>query len=619
MQMKKPTVYLVLPACHRSAEWMAQLLTMLAGGYDVGNYLLQPVVLCPPRVDMKDVEQSVAELTDHYAKARSLLQKHSKCFCATEVGQPVILSLAAAMAERGKMFWQNQAATHQAMQWIPSLKSHLRPDFQSGDRLVLSLLVEQDASEFSLAEAVLSCFMPAQVQQTDAITIVCELGPALFGTAKGRLTATALPAPVAGALRFFQHRCQLVVTGIRDDAHKAGFTCVQHASAILDAISQQTSGEPVVQGGKTGMSYSPAHLASVSSARSLQRMSVLGQLQLNSQNDDLAAWHDQLRIKSSDDLWRSAQFEALNLLIADMLRWQTRIDRAEMSFSPNMSACQDAVAMLNKIKKIDATSTQEQRRLEALRSLLQAADGALAKDQQSGRSGEAYRPLSLPSPEAAGWHYELGELPQSVSPTELIELTDMAFHPDFDGDAKARVWRSACLDLWELFFLYRRPQVDPYLTVTEHRLSLETNTEIRRILELTSVGRKMLSDDIFYRIADREGTFSAFSSPLTGFCIATAQGDELLLGSQRFFSKAPSDALDLHQRSKELQAFVYAYTSMQQTAFLEDGKNFREYVVRETEPLRTQLEAKGADVIRLYPQFREHVGVEITAETNKKQ
>lgn len=598
---------------------MAQLLTMLAGGYDLGDYQLQPVVLCPPQVAMKDVEQDVAELTDHYTKARNLLQKHSKCFCATEVKKPTILSTAAVMAECGKMFWQNQVVTHHAMQWIPSLKNHLRPDFQAGDRLVLSLLVERDASEFSLAEAILSCFMPADGQKTDAITVVCELGSGLFGNAKGQLSATALPVPVADALRFFQQRCQLVVTGIRDDAHKTGFTCVQHASAILDAICQQTSGEPVVQGGKTGMSYSPAHLASASSARSLQRMSVLGQLQLDSRGNDLALWHEQLRIKSSDDLWGSAQFEVLNLLIADMMRWQQRIDRSEMAFSPDKSACKEAVASLNKIKKLDATSTQEQRRQEALRSLLQAADSALAKEKQYGDGSKSYRPLSLPSPEAAEWRYELGEQPKSVSPTELIELTDMAFHPAFAGNAKARVWRSACLDLWELFFCYRKPQVEPYLTVTEHRFSLETNTEIRRILELTSVGRKMLADDIFYRIADREGTFVAFSSPLTGFCIATAQGDDFLLGSRKFFSKAPSAALDLRQRGKDVQAFVYAYTSMQQTAFLQDGQNFRNYVMRETEPLRAQIQAKGADIIRLYPQFREHVGVEITAETNKKQ
>ena len=617
--MKKPTVYLVLPACHRSAEWMAQLLTMLAGGYDLGNYQLQPVVLCPPQVDRKDVKQSVAELTDHYAQARNLLQKHSNCFCATEVEPPMILSTAAVMTEHGKMFWQNQVATHHAMQWIPSLKNHLKPDFQSGDRLVLSLLVEHDASEFSLAEAILSCFKPAKEQKTDAITVVCEVGAGLFSKAKGQLSATALPAPVASALRFLQERCQLVVTGIRDDAHKTGFTCVQHASAILDAICQQTSGEPVVHGGKTGMSYSPAHLASASSARSLQRMSVLGQLQLDSQSDDLALWHEQLRIRNNDELWGSAQFEVLNLLIADMMQWQQRIDRSEMAFSPDMSACQEAVASLNKIKRLDATSTQEQRRQEALRSLLQATDSALAKDMQHGRSSEAYRPLSFPSAEAAEWYYELGEQPKSISPTELIELTDMAFHPAFAGNAKAKVWRSACLDLWELFFLYRKDQVESYLTVTEHRLSLEANTEIRRILELTPVGRKLLADDIFYRIADREGTFVAFSSPLTGFCIATAQGDELLLGSRRFISKAPTDAKDLRERSKELQALVYAYTSMQQTAFLQDGQNFRDYVLSETKPLHTQLEAKGADIIRQYPQFRDHIGAEIIENTNPKE
>ena len=348
-------------------------------------------------------------------------------------------------------------------------------------------------------------------------------------------------------------------------------------------------------------------------------MSVLGQLQLDSQSDNLALWHEQLRIRNNDELWGSAQFEVLNLLIADMMQWQQRIDRSEMAFNPDMSACQEAVASLNRIKRLDATSTQEQRRQEALRSLLQAADSALAKDMQHGRSSEAYRPLSFPSAEAAEWHYELGEQPKSISPTELIELTNMAFHPAFAGNTKAKVWRSACLDLWELFFLYRKDQVESYLTVTEHRLSLEANTEIRRILELTPVGRKLLADDIFYRIADREGTFVAFSSPLTGFCIATAQGDELLLGSRRFISKAPTDAKDLSGRSKELQAFVYAYTSMQQTAFLQDGQNFRDYVLRETKPLHTQLEAKGADIIRQYPQFRDHIGAEIIENTNPKE
>ena len=615
--MKKPTVYLALPADCRSADWMAQLLTMLAGGYDIGNYRLQPILLCPPKEDKKDVERSLTELTEHYAKARNLLQKHNMCYCASEVERPLIIPAASTMTEHGKMFWQNQIATQQSMQWIPSFQSHLKPDFHAGDRLVISLQIEKEASELSLVQAILSCFKPAQGQPSDAITTVCELSPNLFHGGNGRLSAKNLPASVTDALRFLQLHCQLIVTGIRNDAFKTGFTCLQHASAILDAICQRTSGEPIVSGEKSGMSYSPFHLASESSAYSLLRMSTLARLhQLDSESGALAAWREQLRINHADNLWENTQFEALNLLIADMLQWQQKIKKSEMDITPDDSNCLEAVQNLNKIKKLDATSTQEQRRHEALRSLLQAADSAIRARKPHGHSSEGYRPLSLPEPVPAEWHYDLGEQPTSISPTELIELTDLAFQPAFSGNAKARVWRSACLDLWEMFFIYRKPQVEPYFTVTEHRFSLETNNEIRRILDLTPVGKKMLADDIFYRITDQKGTFVAYSSPLTGFCITTAQGEDILFGSKRYIVKTPSDALDLSKRSTEVQAFIYAYVAMQQTAF---SRNFREYVIRETEAYKAQLQAKGADIIRQYPQFRDHIGAEIIENTTQEE
>lgn len=601
--MSHPIVYILLPVCGRSVCWIEQMLTILAGGYDVGRYRLKPVLMSPDNgPEEKSLLEGIATLIGHYASAREQLHEHNRDLFVSEVFPPTMLLGGAGGFAHDGMFWQDSLTMQRAIRWGVAFLNRLKPDFEAGDRLVVTAYMEHDVSELALVEAVLAYLAPDAGENADAITAVCELA---FRDSHGLVSMNAQPTTVSDALQLIGERCRLTVTGMRSDAHKTDFTCIQHACAILDAIRLKVQGVPVVRGQNLDLCYTPNHLASRYSAMALLRMSLLGRLQLGMTESLLGKWRNSLHVEGLLEDIRL--FSALSQPLSDMRRWQQTADSSVMTFAAAGTVCRQAAERLNSIKCLPPTSSNEQRRREAMRSLLQAVTETIPLDS----SNAEYAPLLLSSDKPVNWCYKLGEQPLGLSPTQAFELTDRAFAPMFAHDAVARTWRAACLDLWELFFTFRKPQVETVLSVEECRLSLKASGDIVRLLRFTSVGQRLLADDIFYCIFHRNGDFAACSSPLTGFCVTAAQTDYIDIEGRSFFVKNPSEALELEQRSEQVQQFIHAYIGMQKNAF---SDNFRQYVAYQTEKHSAKFQAAGTNVIRLYPDFCSHVGIDISSK-----
>lgn len=613
--MSCPTVYILLSVCDRAEYLMRQVLTMLAGGYDLGNYCLQPVLLkstlhstSTTYANDNQLLGTIKDLVSHYSNARQYLKGYS--LCKIEVMDPITIPSIPSI-EKKVIFWgENQKCVKEVLRWIDAFCLYLKPDFQAGDRILVSLQVEHDASDFSILEAVLSSFH-AQGASNNSLMAVCEITPSLFNPSKDKHSLKDLPVSIINALRLIDSYCQQIVIGNREDIHKRDFTCIQHACGILDAIRSNAHGEPVIQGQKTNLYYSHSHLASYMSVESLKRMCLLSLLQNKTTDKELSSWREHLRVSDAQNLWMSPSFSALGLLLDEMRNWQNCVDSADFSFEMDQEDIQIAIGSLNKVKKLEAKSTLNERRKEAIGSLIKAVSDTLGCNETQGRNSVEYFPLSLPLVENKVWVYELGEFPTELSPTQLFEVTDFAFESSFLGDAKARIWRSACIDLWELFFTYRRPRMETIFKVTEYRLSKVANSKFLDLLTLTTIGEMLLGDDIFYRITDKQDNLVAYSSPLTGFCVSVAHGDPIIIDSCPYFSKQPSEVRELSQRNEKVQAFIYAYICMRESTF---SDNFRHYVENQTQSYQTQFQARGSDIIRLYPEFRNHVGIDFVED-----
>ena len=88
--------------------------------------------------------------------------------------------------------------------------------------------------------------------------------------------------------------------------------------------------------------------------------------------------------------------------------------------------------------------------------------------------------------------------------------------------------------------------------------------------------------------------WQAVSSPLTGFCLAPQS--EILT------------TLDFSERDTDFKQFLYMYTKMFEMSF---SRRFISYLEKSLGTERSKFDALGKDIIRHYPEYRDHIGVNI--------
>lgn len=108
---------------------------------------------------------------------------------------------------------------------------------------------------------------------------------------------------------------------------------------------------------------------------------------------------------------------------------------------------------------------------------------------------------------------------QSPSPTFLWELSDLSFCTSAMNLTKAKILRSYCLDLWEIFYRYDKKSIACSNIQVVECLLPTLNTNMPFTFSITKIGKKLCEDMYLYVVWDKEHTKIAFTSPATGFAI----------------------------------------------------------------------------------------------------
>ena len=196
-----------------------------------------------------------------------------------------------------------------------------------------------------------------------------------------------------------------------------------------------------------------------------------------------------------------------------------------------------------------------------------------------------------------------------VSPTALFELVDLSFVRSFMDDVFARQWRSVCLDLWQMFFIESKKDVTDFLVVDESSVRPFQDCNLYNIICQTDAGRQFLMQDFFYKISFKSLSISAVTSPLTGFAFIPCNDLSVPFDSHCCLSLADGNVKELREREDDFRMFIYAYCSGFGNTL---SSRFRRYVEMSVKDKLLEMQSmQTIDLIKRYPQFRNHIALEL--------
>ena len=260
----------------------------------------------------------------------------------------------------------------------------------------------------------------------------------------------------------------------------------------------------------------------------------------------------------------------------------------------------------NFIKNINTTSVQingltvEEKRKLWLKDIVEAIKSVNMEISFSKASQKKYNRSQTISPHI--FDNSLSEIP---SPLFWWEQTNLSFCYKAEGLKEAKMLRSYCLDLWELFFEVQKTRVCDVLNISECVFSSENYNMLG--IKNNRIGKRLFEDRIMYIVSSvRNKEQIAYSSPLTGFATIPNNEYDICINNRHYLHH--DHILDLNERSSYFQAFIYNYTRCV-GGFSDE---FIDYIHRQlTDDDKHDEDSKGRNIFKLYPQFRQHIGIEI--------
>lgn len=260
----------------------------------------------------------------------------------------------------------------------------------------------------------------------------------------------------------------------------------------------------------------------------------------------------------------------------------------------------------NFIKKINTTSVQingltvEEKRKLWLKEVVEAIKDVNKEILFSKVPQKKYNRSQTVSP-----HIFDNSLLEIPSPSFWWEQTNLSFCHKAEELKEAKMLRSNCLDLWELFFEVQKTKVCDVLNISECVLSSENYNMLA--IKNTQTGKRLFEDGIMYMVSSlRNNELIAFSSPLTGFATIPNNEYDICINNRHYLCQ--DHILDLNERSPYFQSFIYNYSRCI-GGFSEE---FIDYIQRQlTDDDKHDEDSKGRNIFKLYPQFRQHIGIEI--------
>ncbi len=584
------TVYVFIKTDDYSVQLLEKILILAVGGFKVKCHCLQLVVI-DLITGVNSANQSnlekMSEMIRKYNNLRDHLKDYKTDFCDTDVVPLICLTYSSHSINQYSIL-QDNTVTQRSVGLLMSIKDKFNISLSQEDKIIMAMSINEYFEELNIARSILSKY--SKDDQRKNITIIYDL------TQVGK----HLPANLKRAISTLGEKSNLVIVGLTE-TNKPSFTQLQTACAVLDAINYYIHGEPIINGTRNNLCYGSDNLSSSSASNALDRLALLEKLQMNGIENVASSWIKNLKLK---DPWNEIPMLYYISPFLDCLhQWMDGFSNADFSLEIKSNIYNDLVKELNSVAILPKISSQEKRRKEATLSMLTTIE----KNINSIPNHEMYKSISgLYNNDK--WEFRIGDIDNELSPTAAYEIMDLSFSEKYLSNKDASVLRSVCLDLWELFFLNDMETVVSLFEIGECSVSKKLHSLEKELLSFSELGGIIIDTDIYYYISGKTQRFLAYTSPLTGFCFTEHEGSSIVINSCRFLSLDINDVHDLKDRSEYFQQFLYSYVNMKDNLF---SDNFKSYIDNQIEKNKALIQSKGTDVIKLYPQYREHIPLDI--------
>lgn len=578
---KTSTNYIFLKPSNHSDLLVRNIIGVLAGGF-IEEYKRVCFVM------LGEISLEINNYIGHYNNSRKKLSSFDCNLFRIEIMTPIVLDVKEDKEETNKLLF---GANIHSAQHVWKLYSQISKfDFdmlRSGDIVTIV-----SSTEIPSTLAMLS-YVKALIPSEGNISFrhICEYEYTI-DKEKRELNKTLIDC--------FVDVSDSIVVGDRTDQYKSGMTLMQTAVAILDQKSVNRGCIPEINNNKSILYYTPLDLNSPSVTNSLYKMDLLLQLSkmVKEQNNDIKKW-----IRNNDITCNSIDDVLGKDINAIVYMYKSTIDSIPID---HFRISHTNLYLDNFIKNINTSSVQingltvEEKRKLLLNEVVEAIKGVDKEISFCKAPQKKYNRSQTISPHI--FDNSLSEIP---SPSFWWEQTNLSFCYKVEEMKEAKMLRSYCLDLWELFFEVQKTKVCDVLNISECVLSSEDYNMLA--IKNTQTGKRLFEDRIMYKVSSAKNKeLIAFSSPLTGF--ATIPNNEYDICINNRYYLRQDHILDLNERSPYFQAFIYNYSR----CIGGFSDEFVDYIHRQlTDDDKHDEDSKGRNIFKLYPQFRQHIGVEI--------
>lgn len=580
--MAKTSVnYIFLKPSNHSDLLVRNIIGVLAGGF-IEEYKRVCFVM------LGEISSEINNYIGHYNNSRKKLSSFDCDLFRIEIMTPIVLDVKEDKEETNKLLF---GANIHSAQHVWKLYSQISKfDFdmlRSGDIVTIV-----SSTEIPSTLAMLS-YVKALIPSESNISFrhICEYEYTI-DKEKRELNKTLIDC--------FVDVSDSIVVGDRTDQYKSGMTLMQTAVAILDQKSVNKGCIPEINSNKSILYYTPLDLNSPSVTNSLYNMDLLLQLSkmVKEQNNDIKKW-----IRNNDITCNSIDDVLGKDINAIVYMYKSTIDSIPID---HFRISHTNPYLDNFIKNINSSSVQingltvEEKRKLLLNEVVEAIKGVDKEISFCKAPHKKYNRSQSISPHI--FDNSLSEIP---SPSFWWEQTNLSFCYKAEEMKEAKMLRSYCLDLWELFFEVQKTKVCDVLNISECVLSSENYNMLA--IKNTQTGKRLFEDRIMYMVSSAKNKeLIAFSSPLTGFATIPNNENDICINNRYYLRQ--DHILDLNERSPYFQAFIYNYSR----CIGGFSDEFVDYIHRQlTDDDKHDEDSKGRNIFKLYPQFRHHIGVEI--------
>lgn len=578
---KTSTNYIFLKSSNHSDLLVRNIIGVLAGGF-IEEYKRVCFVI------LGEISSDISDDIQYYNKSRNRLSSFDCDLFGIEIMTPIVLDVKEYKEETNKLlFGANTHSAHLVWKLYSQISKFYFDMLRSGD--IVTIVSSTEIPSTLAIHSYVKALIPSEVNIS--LRHICEYEYTI-DKEKRELNKTLIDC--------FVDVSDSIIVGDRTDQYKSGMTIMQTAVSILDQKSVNKGCIPETNNNKNNLYYTPLDLNSPSVTNSLYKMDLLLQLSnmVKEQNSDIKKWirNNDITCNSIDDVL-GKEINAIVYMYKSTIG-SIPIDHFRISHTnPYLD---------NFIKNINTTSVQingltvEEKRKLWLKEVVEAIKGVNKEISISKAPQKKYNRSQTISPHI--FDNSLSEIP---SPLFWWEQTNLSFCYKAEGLKEAKMLRSYCLDLWELFFEVQKTRVCDVLNISECFFSSENYNMLG--IKNNRIGKRLFEDRIMYIVSSvRNKEQIAYSSPLTGFATIPNNEYDICINNRHYLHH--DHILDLNERSSYFQAFIYNYTRCV-GGFSDE---FIDYIHRQlTDDDKHDEDSKGRNIFKLYPQFRQHIGIEI--------